>query len=104
MNKNPIQSIYHDNEHITVIFTQTWFQEDITLLSQSLLTQIPDHQIKEIIQGADRENIRFTWLQSEFILHFDYYSQSCWFSALDESSISAIPYLFNQLKNNELNV
>jgi len=92
-----IQSINFIDEQITVFFEKSWFQEDIIDLRQLLLNKIPYHHVKEIILGADREDIRFLWQNAEFNLHFDYYSQSCWFSAHDEVSNSKIHPLFNHL-------
>jgi len=95
-----IQSINFIGEQITVLFEKSWFQEDIIELRQLLLDKIPNHHVKEITLGADRENIRFRWLNAEFILNFDYYSQSCWFNAQDEVSASKIQPLFNLLTEN----
>ena len=101
MNHIAIQSINYIDLKITVLFDQHWFQEDIINLQKLLLKNIPEHNIKEVIQGADRENIRFQWQDAEFILHFDYYSQSCWFSAQDEISTPKIQALFNIIMKNE---
>lgn len=92
-----IQSINLINEQIAILFEKEWFQEDIIALHQLLLDKIPNHLVKEIIRGADRENIRFLWQNAEFILNFDYYSQSCWFSAQNKVSTSKIQPLFNIL-------
>ncbi len=93
-----IQSINLTDEQITILFTKNWFQEDILALRVLLLNTIPNHYVKEVTLGADRENIRFLWQGAEFILNFDYYSQSCWFSAQDDLSTSKIQPLFNLLK------
>jgi hypothetical protein len=92
-----IQSINFIDEQITILFDQSWFQEDIGKLRQLLLNKIPEHHVKEITLGADREDVRFQWLNAEFILNFDYYSQSCWVSAHDEVSTAEIQPLFNLL-------
>lgn len=92
-----IQSINFIDEQVTVLFDQYWFQEDIIDLQQLLLSKVLEHHVKEVTLGADRENIRFQWRHAEFVLNFDYYSQSCWFSIQDEMSISEIQPLFNQL-------
>jgi len=97
MNHQEIQSISLNDDNIAVLFTAPWFQEDITVLCQLLLKEIPKHQVKEITQGADRENVRFSWLNAEFVLNFDYYSQSCWFSAQDDISLIQINPLFGFL-------
>ncbi len=96
-----IQSINIIGEHITVLFKQNWFQEDIIELRQLLLNKLPNHNVKEVTLGADRENIRFQWLNAEFILNFDYYSQSCWFSVQDEMSMSTIQSLFDLLTESQ---
>jgi len=85
-----------DNQ-ITITFNTEWFQEDISTLSQLILSKIFHHQLKEKIIGADRENLRFTWQASEFLLNFDYYSQSCWVNAHDEVSQMTIPALHELL-------
>jgi len=92
-----IQSIHFIDEQVTVLFDQNWFQEDIVDLRQLLLSKVLEHHVKEVTLGADRENVRFRWRHAEFVLNFDYYSQSCWFSAQDDISRSKIQLLFNQL-------
>lgn len=101
MKHNTIQSFNCNNDQITVLFEQSWYQEEISTLKQLLLNKIPDHQIKEITKGADRESVRFCCLNAEFTLLFDYYSQSCWFSAQDVSSTTKIQPLFNILTKKE---
>ncbi len=96
-----IQSINLVNNQITVLFDQSWFQEDITTLRQLLLSNVPNLCIKEIVIGADLENIRFHWLETEFIINFDYYSQSCWFDTQDPHSLAETPALFNLLTQNK---
>lgn len=93
----PIKSINLIDEKISIIFDTHWFQEGIHELSLQLLNKIQSYDIKDITQGADRESCRFIWLNAEFSLHFDYYSQSCWFSAHDEMSTSKIQSLFKLL-------
>lgn len=98
MSLKPIQSINFFNDQITILFEQNWFQEDIVSLRRLLLDKVPDHILKEITLGADRENVRFQWLNTDFILNFDFYSQSCWISAHDEVSITKIQPLFNLIR------
>ncbi len=85
-----------DNQ-ITITFNTEWFQEDIDIISQMILSKLPDKQLKEKIIGADRENLRFTCQAGEFILNFDYYSQSCWLSAHDEASTKIVPLVYKLL-------
>ncbi|MBL4899617.1 MAG: DUF3630 family protein [Colwellia sp.] len=97
MSSITIQSIDLIDNQITVLFDQSWFQEDIMTLRQLLLSNISNLCIKEVIIGADLENIRFQWLDKEFILNFDYYSQSCWFDTQNQHSLAEIQALFNIL-------
>ena len=97
-----IQSINLVNNQIKVLFDRRWYQEDIITLRQLLLSNVSNLCIKEIIIGADLENIRFQWLEAEFIVSFDYYSQSCWFDTQDPHSLSETQALFTILtQNNE---
>ncbi len=92
-----VQTVNLIDEKITILFNQNWFQEDITILSPLLLDNISNHQIVERIQGADRESIRFRWQDADFILNFDFYSQSCWICPQDRVSILKILPLLNHL-------
>jgi hypothetical protein len=96
-----IQSINLVNNQITVLFDQSWFQEDITTLRQLLLSNVPNLSIKEIVIGADLENVRFLWLDTEFVVNFEYYSQSCWFDTQDPSTLEETHALFNLLTQNK---
>ena len=98
MNDNTIKSISCNNEHIDILFNENWYQEDIHFLKNLLLAKVTNHQLKESIVGADRESIRFQWLDAEFIINFDYYSQSCWLSPNDDASQNKIHSMFNLLK------
>jgi hypothetical protein len=82
-----IQSINLVNNQITILFDQIWFQEDIVILRQLLLGSISDLSTKEVIIGADIESIRFQWKNTEFIVQFDYYSQSCGFDTQSPNRI-----------------
>lgn len=64
-----------------------WHQEDVKSFYESLFSLVENIVIKEVISGADRENIRFLWQQRyDFVLNFDCYSQSCWLEAENEFS------------------
>lgn len=92
-----IKSISSINEQISIIFEENWYQEDIEYLRQLLLDKLTNYKMKEVTLGADRENIRFEYLSAEFVLNFDFYSQSCWFSAQDELSSLKIHHLYKVL-------
>lgn len=95
-----MQSISLLDDKIIVTFNENWFQEDIATLRKLLLSNISKLYIKEVIVGADIENIRFILLDNEFTLNFEYYSQSCWFDTQSLDSLSKINLLFNTLTNN----
>ncbi|WP_114324946.1 DUF3630 family protein [Candidatus Colwellia aromaticivorans] len=102
MSSIAIQSIDLIENQITVLFDKIWFQENITTLRTLLLSDISSLNIKEVVIGADLESVRFQWLDTEFILNFDYYSQSCWFEAQDPHSLAETLTLFTLLtQNNE---
>jgi hypothetical protein len=96
-----IQSISLVNNQITVLFDQVWYQEDIIRLRQLLFDNIPNLSIKEVILGADIESIRFQWKNTEFIVKFDYYSQSCWFDTQYSNSGPDTQDLFKLLTHNK---
>lgn len=98
-----IQTINFSNNQITVIFKQSWFQEDINTLHQLLLGNISDLSTKEVIIGADLEHIRFQWQGTEFTLHFEYYSQSCWLDTQEPKCQTEITSLFNLLEKSHKN-
>ncbi|GAA6171442.1 hypothetical protein NBRC116592_11120 [Colwellia sp. KU-HH00111] len=98
MNTILIKSIAYRAEIIDILFNKSWYQEDINLLTKLLLNKVTASQIKETILGADRENIRFQYLDAEFVLNFDYYSQSCWICPNDEASQNKTHQLFERLK------
>jgi hypothetical protein len=101
MSSIAIQSINLVDNQILILFDQRWFQEDITILRQLLFSKVSNLCIKEIVIGADLENVRFLWLETEFILNFDYYSQSCWFNTHYPNSLAEINALFNLLTQND---
>jgi len=101
MTQIKIQSIDLIDKEISLLFEKSWYQEDIPTLQQLLFSKIINYSIKEKTVGADRENIRFLWLDhAEFTLNFDYYSQSCWFSPQDEISSKQVQALYDLLINN----
>ncbi|MDP7592793.1 MAG: DUF3630 family protein [Litorilituus sp.] len=93
-----IKSIQHENDHIIISFVNDWYQEDIKTLNPLILSTVEGYQIKEHTLGADRETIRFTWQTTEFLLNFDYYSQSCWIDAHDVKSQTSMLTLYRQIK------
>ena len=81
-----IKSLTHQAEHLNVIFNNSWYQDDIGLLVELLFIPITNVTMQEVIIGADRENHRFIWHESYFVLNFDCYSQSCWIEGQDQAS------------------
>jgi len=97
--KHLISAISNIDDQVMISFNAQWFQEDIPLLCQRVFSPLSDHEIKEKTVGADRENIRFIWEKSEFLLNFDFYSQSCWLSSVDVASQAAMPIIREKLSN-----
>jgi hypothetical protein len=76
VSKQAIKFIELDNECIIFHFKNFWHQEEIEFLSSKILAKLGQAKVLEIIQGADRENIRFTWkIEYYFSLNFDCYTQ-----------------------------
>jgi len=97
--KKSIKSTALHSNNINFIFDHVWFQEDIADLCHLIFTPLENIDIKEKIIGADRENIRFQWHQRfNFIINFDFYSQSCWLEAEDSVSQSQLPSLYSSIK------
>lgn len=85
--KQEIVSIQQEGDCVVFNFVSSWYQEDIMSLSTKIFESLPTIKIIEKIEGADRVNIRFLWLEKYcFSLNFDYYSQSCWVEGEDDSS------------------
>lgn len=70
-----------DDETLLLVFEQAWFQDDIEELAKVILSKIDKFSIIEHAKGADRESVRFNWHGDICVLHFEFYSQSCWFEA-----------------------
>lgn len=91
---NNIESIRLEQTCLSILFKQEWFQEDISVLKDLLLLPIMPVVIQEKNKGADREDIRFNWQASYFVLNFDYYSQSCWIEGQDDESAKFLSKLY----------
>lgn len=78
-----VKRIENKSEYLTIYFSQTWDQDDITILVEQLLAPHSGIKIQEHNLGADREDVRFSWDNHFFILNFDCYSQSCWIEGQD---------------------
>jgi len=95
--KQVIASIQLGDEQIVFHFIEFWYQEDIGSLSAKVLAYLSQVRILETIQGADRENIRFTWqMKYYFSLNFDCYSQSCWLEGEDDVSKEQLKQLMTE--------
>ncbi len=101
-------SVKHDEQQLIFSFLNLdhrfWFQEDINTLYLGIFSLLEDVVIKEVISGADRENIRFSWqINYDFILNFDCYSQSCWLAAENELSQDKLVMLYHCFTDVSLN-
>lgn len=94
-----LDSLIIQEEYINITFKKSWYQEDIESLVLMLFSPIAPVNIQEKNIGADREDIRFSWESSYFVLNFDFYSQSCWIEAQDNYSLDKISSLYTALNN-----
>lgn len=90
-------SINLHNQILEIQFQQDWYQEDIAKLQQTLLEHVKDITIIESVLGADREYFRLLYQENNLVLHFDYYSQSCWFELENGDNTVILETLHQQL-------
>lgn len=70
-----------DQQMITLVFNQYWYQEDIAELTELILVGLGQISRKNTVIGADREDIHFYWRNVCYVLYFESNSQSCWLEA-----------------------
>ena len=75
-----------DNHALLIAYNSVWYQDDICLMKEVIIKKLPAANTIESLVGADRESLRFSWRSHAFMLHFEYYSQSCWIEAESEPS------------------
>lgn len=96
--KESIQSIRLIDDVIVISWLVTWYQEDIEDLLTVVVSLSSDIEIVEKLMGADRESVRIIWnKQFHCILHFDFYSQSCWIEGEDSHGSNNLVTLFNEI-------
>jgi hypothetical protein len=87
MHKTLLISHIDINDHcLSLILNQPWDLDNFSVfinLFNSLLAK--DFKVKDINTGADRYSLYFVWQQTDWIAHFDYYSQSIWIEARFET-------------------
>ncbi|MDN3652972.1 DUF3630 family protein [Thalassotalea ponticola] len=72
-----------NNHTVAITFTDDWQIEQTEDLAKHILSYLDEHQVLEKVIGADRFDCRFRFLQCDFVLHFEHYSESCWIEAQD---------------------
>ncbi|NMP30636.1 DUF3630 family protein [Thalassotalea sp. M1531] len=72
------ENIFFTQDNIEIRLSESFDDEDIQSLVNLVLNEVDGAKIIEHIPGADRYNVRFTVLASNFVLNFEVYSQSCW--------------------------
>lgn len=96
--KESVQSIRLIDDVIAISWLTTWYQEDIEDLLTVVVSLSSNIEIVEKLMGADRESVRIICnKQFHYILHFDFYSQSCWIEGEDSYSSNNIVTLFNKI-------
>ncbi|KGJ97325.1 DUF3630 family protein [Colwellia psychrerythraea] len=94
-----IESITDQRDHLNVKFQNDWYQENIDVLIELLFLPNMQITIQERIIGADRENIRFNWNNTYYILNFECNSQSCWIEGQDVLSTEKLIHLKSVIGN-----
>ncbi|WDE11737.1 hypothetical protein [Thalassomonas haliotis] len=77
----PASVEFVDQQMITLVFSQYWYQEDIEELAGLVLAGLGNISSKNTVLGADREDIHFYWRNVCYVLYFESNSQSCWLEA-----------------------
>lgn len=86
------------DDNLEIRFKYYWYQEDIEQLYQLVCEKLTDFSLVESLLGADRQTYRLTCNNQYLLLHFDYYSQSCWFSAEVIADQSLLSQLVNKFQ------
>lgn len=84
----------------TIVFSSPseWQQEDIESLQSELLRRYPLFSVISHEQGLDRESFQLEYKSSYFWLNFEYYSQSIWLEAMDQSGQPMLAALFEDMR------
>ena len=90
-----------EQQVLTITFEKIWYQEDIADLLKQILAPLSQVNIIEQTSGADREDVRFTWQGHYLMLHFEYYSQSCWLDTQQGQDRSILSNLQKQLNQQQ---
>ncbi|MDO6425968.1 DUF3630 family protein [Thalassotalea sp. 1_MG-2023] len=80
--------------------SSTWGQEDVPKIFAEISCHYEQLSLKSTHEGADRISYEVFWLDSVFWLHFECYSQSIWFEALDATALENITPLYDYLTGN----
>lgn len=62
-----------------------WDYDDLLTLAQAIINLIDGAIINEEIYGADRLTVRFSFSQSDYVLHLECISQACWIESVISS-------------------
>ncbi|WP_286234096.1 DUF3630 family protein [Thalassotalea sediminis] len=90
-----------DNEKSIDAFNSDWSQEDVAHYFESLLERYREISLDNVHLGADRVSYDVTWRQSHYWLHFECYSQSIWFEAIDLISEENLNAFYRYLTNGQ---
>ncbi|WP_286270635.1 DUF3630 family protein [Thalassotalea hakodatensis] len=96
--QNDVISI--DTEKVESLSPFTWEQEDIPEIFSEISSGNEQLTLKSTHVGADRVSYEVCWFDSVYWLHFECYSQSIWFEALDSTAMKNINPLYDYLTGN----
>lgn len=77
-----------------------WEQENVAEIFTEITSYYKQLSLKNTHIGADRISYEVLWMDSIFWLHFECYSQSIWFEALDLTSLESVDRLYSYLMDN----
>lgn len=87
-----------DNQHNAIIVTPSHMPNDDDFeLWAHLFLHMPELKIAEFEAGADRHQLRFSYMQQNFNLNFEHYSNSVWINgegAEAEHLLAALTHYF----------
>lgn len=88
-----------DNPYIHVVFCLPWQQEDIDELSAHVISLFDDAAMIDHAQGADIETYHIRAFDTELLLNFEVYSESCWVEVVNNQDVTSIVKISEKIKS-----
>jgi len=78
-----------------------WSQDDFEQIIKQFFIAFEQFSKLEVITGADRATVRFSWLEHYFYLQFECYIDAIWIEACDQVSECKLTDLSAYIQNNK---